>query len=97
MDKIYVALKEIVSRLNTIISNQKYIKADTTEIGQMLRTFYKNSNSKINCTVPFVIKNMTEAQAKDLMRQGMYPEYVALLSDNKFTVVHLYKLANGGK
>ena len=97
MDEKKRTLSEIVlSRLNVIIQNQKYIKADTTAIGQMLQQYYRNQKAEINSNVPFIIDGMTEAQAKSLMKQGMYPEVVALYSGNKFTVAHLYKLASRG-
>ena len=96
MEAMEVA-KEIISKLNILIKNQKYIKADTTAIGQMLQEYFVQRKQQINSNVPFIIDGMTEAQAKSLMKQGLYPEVVALYSGNKFTVAHLYKLASRGK
>ena len=87
---------EISNKLDRVLKNQQYIKADTTQIGQMLQDFYRQNpqqNNKSNYRGQFVIKNMTDAQAKDLMvRQGVSPQVVAQLSDNKFTVQYLVSL-----
>lgn len=87
---------EISNKLDRVLKNQQYIKADTTQIGQMLQDFYRQNpqqNNKNNYRGQFVIKNMTDAQAKDLMvRQGVSPQIVAQLSDNKFTVQYLVSL-----
>lgn len=88
--------KEVSNKMNLIIKNQSYIKADTTQIGQMLQQYFQQHNAVINTNVPFVIKNMTEAQAKDLMRQGMLPEVVAVYADGKFSVQYLYALLRKG-
>lgn len=93
-EKKRTVLQEIISKLNILVNNQKYIKADTTAIGQMLQQYFIGKQAEINNSVPFIIEGMTEAQAKSLMKQGMYPEIVALYSGNKFTVAHLYKLVS---
>lgn len=86
---------KVMNKLDNIISNQRSIKADTNEIGRMLQGYYKQSNIVSNGQYrgQFVIKNMTDSQAKDLLvKQGVPAHVVAQLSDNKFTVQYLVNL-----
>ena len=87
----------IISMLNILIKGQKRIEFNTVQIAQILEAFSRKYEFNMNNGVNFIISGMTEAQAKSLLKQGMYPEVVALYSGNKFTVEHLYKLVNGGK
>ena len=93
IDLIKISAKQLSDKLDKVIYNQRYIKADTTEIGRMLQEFYKSSNKTEYYKGQFVIKNMSDSQAKDLLtRQGVSPQVVAALSDNKFTVQYLINL-----
>ena len=87
----------IISLLRILISGQKRIDYNIVLIGQMLEAFNKKYEYMVNNKVYFLLNNMTESQAKSMMEQGIYPETVALYSGHKFTIQHLYKLANGGK
>lgn len=87
----------IISMFNILIKGQKRIDYNIVLVGRMLEAFNKKYEFMINDKVYFLLNNMTESQAKSMMEQGVYPETVALYSGHKFTIQHLYKLANGGK
>lgn len=54
-----------------------------------------NNNRNHNLTVcNFTIKNMSDAQAKDLLMQGLTPNDVSVLSNLKFSVQYLISLQN---
>jgi hypothetical protein len=100
MNEVMQKLKQIVEALKLINRQNQCIKADTTEIGRMLQAFYQEEKLKSSKNVAnknvcnqFTIKNLTDAQAKDLLvRQGLSPEVVARISDNKFTVQYLINM-----
>jgi hypothetical protein len=100
MNEVMAKLKQIIEGLKILGKQNQSIKADTTEIGRMLQAFYqeeriKNSknDNRVDYNRPFTIKNMTDAQAKDLLiRQGLSPQLVSKISDNKFTVQYLINM-----
>lgn len=84
-NSIIQRLDYIIKGLEQAVLNQRSIKADTHFIKNYIQTCGTNKQSVSNWT----IKNMTDAQAKDLLVQGLTPQQVHKISNSKFSVEYL--------
>lgn len=84
-NNIIARLDYIIKGLEQAVTNQRSIKTDTHFIKNYIQTGGTNKQSICNWT----IKNMTDAQAKDLLAQGLTPQQVHKISNSKFSVEYL--------
>ena len=84
-NNIIARLDYIIKGLEQAVTNQRSIKTDTHFIKNYIQTGVTNKQSICNWT----IKNMTDAQAKDLLAQGLTPQQVHKISNSKFSVEYL--------
>ncbi len=87
-DKASVALLEIyniVKQLYSIIA----------ENNKILKGLYYQSTNKSNTaqSLNFTVKNMTDAQLKDLILQGLSFEFIYYLSNRKFSIDYIRQVA----
>ena len=66
-----------------------------SENNKLLRGIYSQKNNVSNTIQPprFTVKNMTDAQLKDLILQGLNFEFIYYLSNRKFSIEYIQQVA----
>lgn len=93
-NKASIALLDIYNNVRGIVKNLNTIYAVEVENNKILKEIYYRGNpSNTVRPVGFTIKNMTDAQLRDLVAQGLSYEYIYYLSNKKFSIEHIRQIA----
>lgn len=88
------ALLEIYNNVKELLRLVKDTYTLQSENNKILRGMYYQNN-KVNTVQPprFTVKNMTDAQLKDLILQGLSFEFIYYLSNRKFSIDYIRQVA----